>query len=229
MVRNFIHNNLLEKKGKKIMHYYYDLLVNLDETLWEFYEWDKKDTIIPIKKIPFIRAKEQDFLNIYSYEGQIEKEWIKTYQKKTICKGSIQNSTMLLISSGKNSLVVEVNDNGKIINRSKLLIEDENNINELATSLKETSIPFKKIKQLPKRKEFRQALEEKKLIKIELKTLKEKENISKCAYLYYEWFGELEKNFDKMIEKCLIELQKTYSIKLHEIASLIRLSYKERL
>ena len=71
MVRNFIHNNLLEKKGKKIMHYYYDLLVNLDEALWEFYEWDKKDTIIPIKKIPFIRAKEEDFLKIYYYEGQI--------------------------------------------------------------------------------------------------------------------------------------------------------------
>ena len=222
-------NNLLEKKGKKIMHYYYDLLVNLDETSWEFYEWDKKDSIIPIKKIPIIRIKEQDFLKIYSYEGQIEEEWLKTYQKKTIIKGNVQNVTMILISSTKNSLVLELADDGKIINRSKLLIEDENNINELATTLKEISIPFKKIKQIKREREFRQALEEKNLIKIELKTLKEKENISKCAYLYYEWFGELETDLDKMIETCLQELKKPYSLKIHEIVSLIRLSYKERL
>lgn len=222
-------NNLLEKKGKKIMHYYYDLLVNLDETPWEFYEWDKRDTIIPIKKIPIIRIKEQDFLKIYCYEGQIEEEWIKIYQKKTILKGNVQNPTMLLISSTKNSLVLEIANDGKIINRSKLLIEDENNANELATTLKEISIPFKKTKQIKKRTEFRQALEEKKLIKIELKTLKEKENTSKCAYLYYEWFGKLETDLDKMIEKCSQELKKTYSLKFHEIASLIRLSYKERL
>ncbi len=222
-------NNLLKKKGKKIMHYYYDLLVNLDETSWEFYEWDKKDSIIPIKKIPIIRIKEQDFLKIYSYEGQIEEEWLKTYQKKTIIKGNVQNVTMILISSTKNSLVLELADDGKIINRSKLLIEDENNINELATTLKEISIPFKKIKQIKREREFRQALEEKNLIKIELKTLKEKENISKCAYLYYEWFGELETDLDKMIETCLQELKKPYSLKIHEIVSLIRLSYKERL
>ncbi len=211
------------------MHYYYDLLVNLDETSWEFYEWDKKDSIIPIKKIPIIRIKEQDFLKIYSYEGQIEEEWLKTYQKKTIIKGNVQNVTMILISSTKNSLVLELADDGKIINRSKLLIEDENNINELATTLKEISIPFKKIKQIKREREFRQALEEKNLIKIELKTLKEKENISKCAYLYYEWFGELETDLDKMIETCLQELKKPYSLKIHEIVSLIRLSYKERL
>ena len=136
---------------------------------------------------------------------------------------------MILISSTKNSLVLELADDGKIINRSKLLIEDENNINELATTLKEISIPFKKIKQIKREREFRQALEEKNLIKIELKTLKEKENISKCAYLYYEWFGELETDLDKMIETCLQELKKPYSLKIHEIVSLIRLSYKERL
>ena len=48
---------LLERKGSKLMHYYYDLLINLDELPWEFYEWDKKDTILSVKKIPFLRIK----------------------------------------------------------------------------------------------------------------------------------------------------------------------------
>ena len=222
-------NNLLQKKGKKIMHYYYDLLVNLDEIPWEFYEWDKKDTILSVKKIPMIRIKEQDFLKIYCYEGQIEEEWLKTYQKKTFMKGNIKTATMLLLSSTKNSLVIELSDTGQIIARSKLLIEDENNCNELATSLKEIEIPFKKTKKILQRKEFRQALEEKRLIKVELNSIKQNENISKCSYLYYEWFGKLENDLDKMIEICLKELKKDYSIQVHKIASLIRLFYKERL
>lgn len=220
---------LLERKGSKLMHYYYDLLINLDELPWEFYEWDKKDTILSVKKIPFLRIKEQDFLKIFSNDGEVDQNWLKPYQNKTFMKGNIKNATMLLLSSTKNCLVIELSDTGQIIARSKLLIEDENNCNELATSLKEIEVPFKKIKKILQRKEFRQALEEKKLIKIELNSIKQSENISKCSYLYYEWFGKLENDLDKMIENCLKELKKDYSIQVHKIASLIRLSYKERL
>ena len=46
------------------MHYYYDLLVNLDDVAWEFYEWEKKDNILPVKKIPFVRVNEKEFKEI---------------------------------------------------------------------------------------------------------------------------------------------------------------------
>ena len=59
------------------MHYYYDLLVNLDEVAWEFYEWEKKDVILPIKKIPFLRINEKEFKEISAYEGKIEKSWLE--------------------------------------------------------------------------------------------------------------------------------------------------------
>ena len=208
------------------MHYYYDLLVNLDEVAWEFYEWEKKDVILPIKKIPFLRINEKEFKEISAYEGKIEKNWLEPYIGKTQIKKD-KSKNLLLLSTTKNSLVIEINSTGQIISRSKLLIEDENNCNELASSLKETTIPFSSQQKIPLRSDFRQAIKEKNLIKIELKTLKETNNISKCSYLYYEWFNILEDDLSTMLENCLKELKKPYTLKIHKIASLIRLSYKE--
>ena len=208
------------------MHYYYDLLVNLDEVAWEFYEWEKKDVILPIKKIPFLRINEKEFKEISVYEGKIEKNWLKPYIGKTQIKKD-KSKNLLLLSTTKNSLVIEINSTGQIISRSKLLIEDENNCNELASSLKETTIPFSSQQKIPLRSDFRQAIKEKNLIKIELKTLKETKNTTKCSYLYYEWFNILEDDLSTMLENCLEELKKPYTLKIHKIASLIRLSYKE--
>ena len=208
------------------MHYYYDLLVNLDEVAWEFYEWEKKDVILPIKKIPFLRINEKEFKEISAYEGKIEKNWLKPYIGKTQIKKD-KSKNLLLLSTTKNSLVIEINSTGQIISRSKLLIEDENNCNELASSLKETTIPFSSQQKIPLRSDFRQAIKEKNLIKIELKTLKETKNTTKCSYLYYEWFNILEDDLSTMLENCLKELKKPYTLKIHKIASLIRLSYKE--
>lgn len=208
------------------MHYYYDLLVNLDEVAWEFYEWEKKDVILPIKKIPFLRINEKEFKEISAYEGKIEKNWLEPYIGKTQIKKD-KSKNLLLLSTTKNSLVIEINSTGQIISRSKLLIEDENNCNELASSLKETTIPFSSQQKIPLRSDFRQAIKEKNLIKIELKTLKETKNTTKCSYLYYEWFNILEDDLSTMLENCLEELKKPYTLKIHKIASLIRLSYKE--
>lgn len=211
------------------MHYYYDLLVNLDDTLWEFYEWEKEDAIIPVKKIPFVRISDASLQKILKYEVQFESEEVKKYQHKALVKNEENNPSFLLLSSTKNSLVIEIDEKGKIISRSKLLIEDENNVNELASSLKKTEFTLSIGKKIPVRHEFRQALAEKKIIQIELNTLVKKKDENKSAYLYYEWFGELETDFTNQIKKCKQELAKPYTLKIHDIASIIKISYKEQL
>lgn len=209
------------------MHFYFDLLVNLDETMWEFYEWDKNDNIVLIKKIPILKINENDFKTIYSNNGSIDQNFLEKYQNKTIIKGFKKNSTMLLLTTGKNCLVIEINKKGNIITRSKLMIEDEINCLEKAKIFKEVKIPFKKNNKIIFRKDFRQGEKEKKIIKTELKTLYNNKNLLKCSYLYYEWFGILENDFEKMLTKCFKELEKPYSLKIHHISNLIKISYKE--
>ena len=209
------------------MHFCFDILVNLDETLWQFYEWDKSDNIIFLKKVPLLKINEKIFKLIYSYNGIIDSEFIKKYYNKTIIKGSRNNATMFLLTTGKNCLVIEVNKLGNIISRSQLMVEDEINCNEKVVNLKDMHIPFKKTSKLILRKDFRQGENEKRIIKTELKTIKKENNLLKCSYLYYEWFGILENNLEKMIDNCLEELEKPYSLKMHHITNLIKLSYKE--
>lgn len=211
------------------MHYYYDVLANLDETYWEFYEWEQTDNIVPIKKIPLVKVTESDILNFLKYQITFEEEWTTKYLEKTILKNKKEKGNCILVSSGKNAVILELDRTGKTVSRSRLLIEDENNVNEIVYSIKETKVPYKIEKKLIQRKELRQAEKEKHLIWIELNTLKETENKIKCSYLYYEWFGEFESSMDKMLEKMQNELKKEYTLKLHDIASLIRISYKEYL
>ena len=211
------------------MHYYYDLLVNLDTELWEFYEWENEDHLVPIKKIPLIRVLESDIRNFMKYEVTMDPEWISALAEKTIFKNASDKTNCLLFSSTKNSIVLEFDSYGNVVSRSKLLIEDENNCNEVSCNLKETEVPYKVHERLELRSLLRQQMKEKHLLEIELKTLKESNNVAKCSYLYYEWFGILESDMEKMIQDFKKDLEKGNLKKLHKIVKIIRLSYKGQL
>lgn len=226
-----IHSNCSWSKKERMidMHYYYDVLGNFDENYLEFYEWEKNDPITFIKKVPLVRISNKDMLNLLTYKIKVKGTWLEKYKEKTTLKNSKEKPLIILFSSTKTSVLLEFQENGEAVYRSKLLIEDENNCNEYAYSMKEIALSYEKLGKLVVKKEFRKALEDKKILKTELKTLEEEKNLEKCQFLYYEWFGILENDFDKMIKQCQAELTKDYSIKMHQIAELIKLSYKERL
>lgn len=211
------------------MHYYYDCLANLDECLWEFYEWENTDHLTPIKKVPLIRVSNNDLKNLMLYNVTFPVNWLENYIGKTSLKNSKEKPLLILFSSTKNTILLELSKEGDSLYRSKLLIEDEINCNEFAYSLKESKIVYEKKDALPLKNEFRRALEEKRLLKMEIKTMKEKEDIEKCSYLYFEWFGSLENDFLTMIHQMEQELTKPYNMNLHKITELIKLSYKEQL
>ena len=211
------------------MHYYYDVLANFDECYLEFYEWEKNDPITMIKKVPFIRISNKDMMDFLTYKIKIKNSWLEKYMGKTTLKNRKEKPLIILFSSTKTSILLEFDENGKSIYYSKLLIEDENNCNEYAYSMKETPVSYEKLDKLEIRKDFRKAIEEKKVLKTELKMLEEENNLEKCQFIYYEWFGSLENDLNKMIKDCKKELEKDYNLKMHQIAELIKLTYKERL
>ena len=211
------------------MHYYYDVLGNFDENYLEFYEWEKNDPFTLIKKVPLVRINNKDMLDLLTYKIQIKNSWLEKYKEKTTLKNSKEKPLIILFSSTKTSILLEFDENGKFMYCSKLLVEDENNCNEYAYSMKEISVPYEKLEKLETRKEFRKALEDKKVLKTELKMLEEENNLEKCQFIYYEWFGFLENDFNKMIKDCKKELEKDYNLKMHQIAELVKLTYRERL
>lgn len=211
------------------MRYLNDILLNLDDVAYAFYEWRSTDNLISVKKIPVMNILEEDLFEILKYKIKLPMSFLDEYHKKTIIKGSQERATMILFANKKGNIVIEFNDEGKEIARSHLQIEDDLNAVELACTLKENKFEYQKIEKIKNNHELRIAQNEKRLIKTELKTLEAKDNIGKLSYLYFEWFSIFEENKTVMINNCLEELKKPYNSKMHEIASLIKLSYKERL
>ena len=183
------------------MNYYYDILVNLQEVLLDF----------------------------LTKEVTVSKEFLNCIIGKTVIKNSDKVFDGFLLTDLRTAIFLEVNEEGKVIYRSKLLVEDENNLNEIAHSMKTSLIDYQVGIDLPKHVELRKTLMEKRKIKAELNNLTLNKNEAKLNYLYYEWFHELSDSYEKALKKMKEELDLLSRKKIHLISHLIMLSYQEKL
>ena len=203
------------------MQYYYDVLGNFSEYILKFYEWESNDDIVNIKKIPFIKISKEDMRVLLSYSVILEMD--------NIVKNNKDKTNYLLFSTGCDALMVELNQEGKIIYYSSLLIEDELEVNELAHSMNTIKLKFKVLDKIKILSDYRQGEKAKNLIFHELKKIKDNDNKDECLYYYYEWFHVSTDDYDKAIKKMFLEIKKTFNKDMERIEKLIRLSYKEKL
>lgn len=203
------------------MQYYYDVLGNFSEYILKFYEWESNDDIVNIKKIPFIKISKEDMRVLLSYSVILEME--------SIVRNSKDKTNYLLFSTGCDALMVELNQEGKIIYYSSLLIEDELEVNELAHNMNTIKLKFKVLDKIKSLSDYRQGEKAKNLIVHELKKIRDNDNKDECLYYYYEWFHVSTDDYDKAIKKMFLEIKKPFNKDMERIEKLIRLSYKEKL
>lgn len=203
------------------MQYYYDVLGNFSEYILKFYEWESDDDIVNIKKIPFIKISKEDMRVLLSYGVILEME--------SIVRNSKDKTNYLLFSTGCDALMVELNQDGKIIYYSSLLIEDELEVNELAHNMNTIKLKFKVLDKIKSLSDYRQGEKAKNLIVHELKKIRDNDNKDECLYYYYEWFHVSTDDYDKAIKKMFLEIKKPFNKDMERIEKLIRLSYKEKL
>lgn len=210
------------------MYYYYDILLNFQENpnLYEFYEWLETDDIDFIKKIPLFRISTNELKDFLKYKVKFEEEFLNSIKNKTILKTSskVLKNTFLVCDT-KDSIALELNENGEVVSRSKLLLADEINLNEMMFTMKETKLKYEKVEKYSKRKNLRQIEERKKLINCEINTLYESKNKSKLKYLYFEWFNELNNNIEEIYKKMKEDLKKDFDENQERIYHLIKKSY----
>lgn len=207
------------------MNYYYDVLLNFQEEYYMFYEWDEKDNIEFIKKIPLIHVSPKVIIDALENIIEIDKDLLNELSNKTKLK---QNKTLeyaCIISDGKNSLALEFNQNGLLINKSSLILEDELNINEFIYSINKIKIDYKIVNKLPVAKEIRQDIEIKRVLKLEIDNIYQNKNYSKLKYLYLEWFNELLGDIDLMYKNMLLKIDGKLTMNEYHIYELIKLSY----
>ena len=207
------------------MYYYYDVLLNFtsDDELFSF--WEESDQVEFIKKIPIFRTSNICLLDNLQYKIKYETTLVEQIKNKTIVKSNHSLENTFLISDSKNALALELNDEGLVISRSRLLLSDEINLSEVMFTMKESALSYEKLEKYPVSTALRQESKIKKLIKCEIDTLYQEKNLSKLKYLYCEWFNKNNEDIECIYKDMTNSLQKEYDNNLKRVYDFIKLSY----
>lgn len=212
------------------MNYYYDILVNLNEIRpFEFYEWLDTDPVEHIKKIPLIRVKTKVIKDFLTFDICIDTEFLNKIFLKTECSDNkeIKNiDYMFLVTDTKCALVIETNQLGEVICLSKLLLNEELNLLEIAYAFDEEILLYKRLNKKEITEGLRIESQIKKFLLCEIKTLLEKKENLKLRYIYYEWTNKKEDDINLIYKELEKLIKEPFIDKHYDIYRLIKLSYQ---
>ncbi len=184
------------------MIYIYDIIINLtdDDRILEFYEWNEHDSIEHVKKIPLFKVNTTFIDDIISYEIKVDSKFLKSIKDYTELFDIKTKKIMeyaCLVSDGSKVIALEFSESGKILYRSSLLLDEEEEILDIVDNVDEKDIKYKKIKS----RNINYFLTRKELfiknyLLKELKSSHRKKNINKIKYLYEECFDKKDSNSD---------------------------------
>lgn len=176
------------------MTFVYDIYVNFQTVCYDFYEWNKKDKIMHIKKIPIFEVKNDIFQRMIIYENKIDNTSLELIKNKTEVFKKKRKISAALFTNNQDIIAVLLNSSGKIIKKSCLLLEEESMI--LRNVHKIDFLPLT-LTELGKNEPIlatRNEIERKKFLLENFSQMKEQEII----YLYFECFGKVKKEKGQM-------------------------------
>lgn len=211
------------------MIYIYDILANFDDEIIDFYDWMETDYMEHIRKIPMIKISDKLYNSFLNKGVKVGSEFLNKIKNKTeIFSGNeIERVEYgVLISTNVDALLCLFDKQGNIKELSKLLIDEELEIIEIAKGLDYYKLDYCFINS---KSEYNMYLRsEKKVInKIlsMLKNLKEENNESLLKYLYYEWFLSRPKS-KNYYTKLVNDIKKEYSLKHEKFLEIINITSK---
>ena len=185
------------------MNYIYDLTLNFNEELYNFYEWNNDDDINFYLKIPIFKVEDDIINDFINSTFIVNKDFLSKIYKKTECYGNEKDSYyMAVFSTVEKALAVSFDKYGESIKKSYLSIDEEDDILEFTKLIKYTIIDYK-IKE--KNKEHKFITRREKNMKIEalnsLEKMKNNGEYDKLKYIFYEVYNQRENNENKIISK----------------------------
>lgn len=188
------------------MNYVYNILLNFQKQFYDFYEWNSNDEIIHIRKIPIIKISNNDFKTLKNSLIKFENNFIYKIYNKTerFSKAKAINlNYVFLVSDGKQTMALKLNKNGINTHISSLLLDEEEEVSDIADDLELTTINYKVLKTY-KRDIFktRKESEIEKIIIQKLNEIYNNKELEKLNFLYLDCFNKEAENED-IAFKCL--------------------------
>ena len=129
------------------MNYIYDIYLNFNKELYDFFDWNKSDKLVHIKMIPIFKINEETIKCFISNIIKLdEKSFSLMQNKSTIWNKANKYKNYALFADENNVIAIEFDDEGKSINKSYLLINEELEILETTYKLKTKNIEYRILK-----------------------------------------------------------------------------------
>lgn len=217
------------------MKYVYDILLNFNDTnIYDFFEWSNEDDINYFKRVPLIRTSDDIYKKI-KVGSIIDDKYLlgminnvtEVYDNKIIR----MLDYVFIVTNGVSALGIWLNQNGKVIMMSKMLIDEEDEAIEIGNLLEEkTFIVINSDKVNNPKISYLTRMESKKtfFLNKELDSLYSHNKMIKLKYLHYECFHKTEDNIDKIYNDLKQFLNQEWTNKHDELYDLVRLSYSKK-
>ena len=206
------------------MNYIYDIVLNFNSNYYEFYEWNKNDNIINIRKIPTFKVDNQTYYDFKFNDITVKNDFLKLIEDETSIYLGNTNKYMCIITNSKEAIGVMFNKNGLIIKKSSLIIDEENEVLELAYDIENTKIDYQVNRVCKKMRLIsRSEGEKKKKIINNLNHLFKINNYELIRYIYYDAFLKEEKDVNKIYDELINVINKNETIYINRINSILEL------
>ena len=203
------------------MIFIYDILINLNNDFFEFYDWEDCDDIKHIRKVPLVKVNNEVIKHIINKTLIINKTFLNNIYKKSEIFSGKQIDCIdygCVFGSNEKAIYSTFDSNGNIKQVSSIMVGEELEILEILETLMEKEIKYKVIK-----KESIRNFNTRKETNIINNILSELEKIKsdreKIEYLCYEWFNDKNFSYDKLASS----IEKDFSKKHIEFLELLKL------
>lgn len=190
------------------MVYIYDIVLNFNDELLEFFEWEDNDDIKYIKRLPLIRVEDSLIKDVLENDILFDDLLLDQIKGKTIYYDSKnENYPVVVLSNQDIAIAILINNNG--YKYSRLLLDEEYEVLNIVSKLSTTKVDYSIIG----KKSINNNLtrEERKIRGILLKEidyLYNSNKLDKLNYYYYEYFNEINNNKEEVYKR----LKETLSV-----------------
>lgn len=207
------------------MNYIYDILLNYNNYDYDFFEWNNSDTILHIRKIPLIKVSTLVLNDIKNYDIVFDKKFLEIISNKTETFNN-KNIRIIeyacLLSDGTNIIAIMLKNNRCL--KSKLLLDEEEDVLAIAEKLKEQSIDYKKQKKLKNNiYKTRKQIEQEQKLRRSLKNIFNLDNNETIKYIYYECFNKKENNISVIKNNFYNIFEEMDELKIDRLKNIIKL------
>ena len=205
------------------MIYIYDVLINLNEEMFDFYDWEEYDSFLHVRRVPMYKVNTNVIYDFSSKKVKIDDVVLASIKDKTQVFSS-RNIEVIsygaVFTDGNNAVMIEFDEKGYSKRKSKFLVNEEMEILDVSKSMKVSNMHYNIINNKVKRNVMLRS--EKKQLDLILSELENiKDDREKISYLYYEWFDKSDG--ENKYEKLVNDLKKSFTSKHLEILDVLNL------